>query len=322
MFIPKPRRDLTLTKSWHPLNLINCVGKLGEKVVADRIQDYGCNLFHHLQFDSMRGRSAVDVLYRSVVRARRCLDVGGGVGWGFWDVRGGFQNVVGNEVLEYLDRVEGARGLCRLVREFVSPRRFEVSWDGSVRRVGRSTVGVPQGSPLSPILFLVWMAPILVEMERRIREAVPGVGVEFPSYVDDLHCRLYDEWASCRRLEEVERREGMWDLVDRVSVVLKEVVPKRGLLLAEDKEERLVLWGGGGRRGRRGVCEKVKWLGVILDKDLDFGPHWETRIARAHSLLGVLDGVGTSKWGMSPLSWRQAYTGIIRSVASWGVEVV
>ena len=83
VFIPKPGRDLTLTKSWRPLNFINCVGKLGEKVVADRIQDYGKDLFHHLQFGSVRGRSAVDILYRSVVRARRCLDAGGGVGWGF-----------------------------------------------------------------------------------------------------------------------------------------------------------------------------------------------------------------------------------------------
>ena len=37
VFIPMPGRDLTLTKSWRPLNHINCVGKLGEKVVADRI---------------------------------------------------------------------------------------------------------------------------------------------------------------------------------------------------------------------------------------------------------------------------------------------
>ena len=56
VFILKPGRDLTLTKSWQPLNLINCVGKLGEKVVADRIQDYGGELFHHLQVGSMRGR--------------------------------------------------------------------------------------------------------------------------------------------------------------------------------------------------------------------------------------------------------------------------
>ena len=56
----------------------------------------------------------------------------------------------------------------------------------------------------------------------------------------------------------------MENLVDRVSVVLKEVATERSLPLAEDKEERLILRGGGSRRGRRGVCENVKWLGVIL----------------------------------------------------------
>ena len=37
VFIPNPGHDLTITKSWRPLYLINCVGKVGEKVVADRI---------------------------------------------------------------------------------------------------------------------------------------------------------------------------------------------------------------------------------------------------------------------------------------------
>ena len=104
-------------------------------------------------------------------------------------------------------------------------------------------------------------------------------------------------------------------------MVLKEVAVESGLPLAEDKEERLILRGGGGRRGRRGVCEKVKWLSVILDEDLNFGPHWETRITKARKLLSALDGVGTCRWGMSPLSWRQAYMRMVRSMASWGVEV-
>ena len=102
------------------------------------------------------------------------------MGWGFWDVKGRFQNVVGDEVLGRLTSVTGTRGLCGWVEQFVSQRVFEVSWDGKVRGVGRLTVGVPQGSPLSPVLFLVWMAPILKEMERRIMEEVPDVVVEFP----------------------------------------------------------------------------------------------------------------------------------------------
>ena len=112
VFIPKPSRDLTLARNWRPLNLINCIGKLGEKVVADRILDYGNGLFHRLQYGSVRGRSAIDVLYKSVVKERNCMESGGSVGWGFWDVKGGFQNVVGEEVLRQLQGVEGTKGLC------------------------------------------------------------------------------------------------------------------------------------------------------------------------------------------------------------------
>ena len=93
VLIPKPGRDLTQTKNWRPLNLINCIGKLGEKVVADRIQDEGSSILHPQQYGSVRGCSAVNVLYRSVVKARQSLEGGGSVGWAFWDVKGGFQNV-------------------------------------------------------------------------------------------------------------------------------------------------------------------------------------------------------------------------------------
>ena len=157
VFIPKPGCDITLTKSWRPLNLINCIGKLWEKVVADRIQDFRGELFHHLQFGSVRGRSAVDVLYHSVVRAQRCLDATGGVGWGFWNMKGGFHHVVGGEVLRCLDGVEGTRGLCQWVPEFVSLRNFEVSWDGSVRGWRGQWSGCLK-APLSPLScsWYVW----------------------------------------------------------------------------------------------------------------------------------------------------------------------
>ena len=109
VFIPKPGRNLKRAGNWRPLNLINSVVKLGEKVVADRLQECGDALFHHLQFGSIKGRSATDVLYKAVTTARKVLDGGGSVGWGFWDVKGGFQNVVGEEMLGSVSEVEGCR---------------------------------------------------------------------------------------------------------------------------------------------------------------------------------------------------------------------
>lgn len=100
--------------------------------------------------------------------------------------------------------------------------------------MGHSVVAVPQGSPLSSVLFLVWLAPILKEMEWRIVEVVPGVGEEFPSYVDDLHCSLYDERIVSRSLDGEERTEAMMEMVDTVSMVVKEVAAECDLPLAEN----------------------------------------------------------------------------------------
>ena len=71
--IPKPGWDITQTKNWRPLNLVRCVGKLGEKVLPNRIQEEGESVLHHQQFGSVCGCSAVDVLYKSVKEAREYL---------------------------------------------------------------------------------------------------------------------------------------------------------------------------------------------------------------------------------------------------------
>jgi len=88
VMIPKPGKDHSKTKGWRPINLINCIGKLGEKVVADRLQESG--LLHRHHFGSVKGRSATEAALRVVTRAQRCMAAEGAVGWNFWDVKGGF----------------------------------------------------------------------------------------------------------------------------------------------------------------------------------------------------------------------------------------
>ena len=202
-------------------------------------------------------------------------------------------------MIEKVWEVEETRCWTPWLARFFRPREFGVSWDGETRGRGRTAVGVPQRSPLSPVLFLIWMAPILQEMERRLMEELPNLRIEFPSYVDDLHCGLYDEGACVRGGRELDRRESMGEWLDRASVVIKEVGAEFRLPLAEEKEERLILREKRGRRGRRGTAEKVKWLGVLLDDELDFGPHWEYRVGKARKLLGQLVG-GELKLGYEP----------------------
>ena len=96
------------------------------------------------------------------------------------------------------------------------------------------------------------------------------------------------------------------------------------LPLEKEKHEEIVFIQGGvgsGKRKRRSEVEKVKWLGIIVDDTLDFDHHGTSRLAKARQLLGSLSSMGSSQWGISPSSWRQLYTGMIRVVALWGAEL-
>ena len=85
----------------------------------------------------------MDILYKVVMKARQCLDGRGSVGWAFWDVKVGFQNVRSAEVLTRMKGCGPLRCWLPWLERFMSLTEFEVVWDGSVRGRGAATSGVP-----------------------------------------------------------------------------------------------------------------------------------------------------------------------------------
>ena len=95
----------------------------------------------------------------------------GGRCYGWWKTSRGFNSVLGQEVLDSVAKSCKKRW-CRWLVNIFRPRKFEVEWDGKVR--GR-------GSPLSPVVFLIWMAPILEKMQEAIRKQVSCMWNSHPS---------------------------------------------------------------------------------------------------------------------------------------------
>ena len=130
IFIPKPNKDHKAAKGWRP---INCIGKLAEKVVADELQEAG--LFHKCQYVGIKGRSALEAMTCALTRAQRALARGGQVLWVMEDVKGGFNNVLGQEVLDTVAE-SCKKGWCKWLKAFFRPQQFGVEWDGKVRGKG------------------------------------------------------------------------------------------------------------------------------------------------------------------------------------------
>ena len=73
---------------------------------------------------------------------------------GFFDVKGGFQNVTWKGVKHVVQK-EGLKKWAPWLGEFCKAREVIMSWDGMDRGVIQVERGVPQGSPLSPVVFLL-----------------------------------------------------------------------------------------------------------------------------------------------------------------------
>ena len=59
VIIPKPGRDHQKVKGWRPIVLANTVGKLGEKLIAEDLQDIE-DLWHRRSFAGREGRGAME----------------------------------------------------------------------------------------------------------------------------------------------------------------------------------------------------------------------------------------------------------------------
>ena len=140
-----------------------------------------------------------------------------------------------------------------------------------------------------------------------------GVEIEMPSYVNDLQGGIYI-WEP-----DMAKRCNMGVMLEEANVEVNRIAEENHLPLGDSKHEQLVLRMK--KRKKSAVVKWVKWIGIIMDESLSFDKHWQSRIDKARAILGQLNGIGTSNWGISATSWRSIYTGIIRAVAMWGSEL-
>ena len=191
----------------------------------------------------------------------------------------------------------------RWIRGFLLNRQARVSYNDTLGRTRRIRQGLPQGSVLSPLLFLFYINSVSEKIPRSVNCAM---------YADDVSL-----WASHRCKESATA--DIQRAVDSVS----EWSRKKKMVLNTEKSEvaffstdtreanwQPTIWLNGKSVPFNG---SPRLLGVHMDRTLTFSHHTETVCKKATSRCRVLACLATKEWGWQKNTMKKVYISLIRS---------
>jgi Reverse transcriptase (RNA-dependent DNA polymerase) len=167
--IPKPNRaDYTLAKNYHPISLLECLGKLLEKVVAHLI--YGDMTKHALvpttQFGGWNTSSTLDAGLTILHNIQSTHQASLRSGLLLFDIQGFFDNINHERLIKIFTDMGFAPELVKWCRSFLKDQTVHLRFNGKTTDPFDFTVGTPQGSPISPVLSIIYMSPLLHKMRE------------------------------------------------------------------------------------------------------------------------------------------------------------
>ena len=309
IMVPKPNKDTSSAKNYRPISLLSCLGKLFERLLAGRISKYLENkgLFNKNQSGYRRGKMTSDHLLRLVEESHEGFRKGHVTASLFLDAEAAFDKCWHNGIRYKLKKVLGLpQRLVRTLSSFLTGRTLQVEESGLSSKIINLGAGTPQGSCLSPLLYIITVNDLPTGETR---------GTSQFQFADDIAVcgSASDEVSATLKVQRaVDDIEG-WCRKWRVK-------------LNGDKSN-LVIFSRKRKKSSENLCillfndvvrpvSKAKFLGVEMDTSLRFRDHIQALALKAEKRLNMLKILA---WGgTEPKTLIRLYKVFVRSVFEYG----
>ena len=300
--------------SYRPISLTSCLGKILEKIVANRLiyvlENRG--LLTENQAGFRPGRSTVDQVLKLVQSASDNMHTkprGLRTMTAFFDYNKAYDTVWRDGLIYKMIRLKLPSRFIRYVRHFLSGRWTTVSINNISSKPFLLRNGLPQGSSISPLLFLIFINDIDVDLDMQSMASL---------FADDT-----STWRADGRI----RGSGRTLMQQEVDTILKwadqwkmkvNASKTKSLVIASSSADQS--WDPGLKAGTVPIkLERLyRFLGVKVPSDLRFKEHVESTVAACRKRNLVLKSMATKNWGNTLETQRMIYLQSVRPALEYG----
>jgi ribonuclease HI len=196
------------------------------------------------------------------------------------------------------------------INSFIEDRTFQVKVGNDLSENKIQENGTPQGSILSPLLFLIMINDI----------EIGGNGVDLSLFADDS--ATYKSGKNLNKLiKDVQNSlDHISSWADKWGIKISATKSIGVIFTNKRKYEVSKKLNINGRELK--FEDKIKFLGIIFDKELTWRDHIEYIVSRCNKRLNLMRSLTGTQWGASKTCLLTVYRALVRSLLDYGSEAL
>jgi hypothetical protein len=295
--------DPSLAKNYRPISLLDTIGKVFEKILFKYIFNYvrEHNLLSPLQSGFIPGDTTVNQLVYLLNMFSQAVDSGKEVRVVFCDISKAFDRVWHKGLLFKLKSIGISGSLLSWFSSYLSARRQRVTLPGAQSEWKSVSAGVPQGSILGPLLFLIYINDIVTDINANIRLFADDTGLSIIVENPVIAANTLNS-----DLDTISRWARQWLVAYNPSKTKSLIISRKSqkqihpplYMFNEEITE----------------VEHHKHLGVFLSHNLRWSHHVDYILSKAYSRINILRKL---KYTLDRHSLETIYISFIRPVLEY-----